>query len=134
MPEPLHGDSLDASLTVTDLERSATWYTTILGFAVDRRHERDGRLMAVSLKAGAVRLLLSQDDGARGLDRARGEGLSLRITTRQDIDALAASITAQGVTLDTEPMTAHGYRIFRLHDPDGFRFTVSSPDPGWSAH
>jgi catechol 2,3-dioxygenase-like lactoylglutathione lyase family enzyme len=134
MPEPLHGDSLDASLTVTDLERSATWYTTILGFAVDRRHERDGRLMAVSLKAGAVRLLLTQDDGARGPDRSRGEGLSLRITTRQDIDALAASITAQGVTLDTEPMTAHRYRIFRLHDPDGFRFTVSSPDPGWPAH
>jgi uncharacterized glyoxalase superfamily protein PhnB len=127
MPEPLHGDSLDASLTVTNLERSATWYATILGFTVDRRHERDGQLIAVSLKAGAVRLLLSQDDGAKGLNRAKGEALSLRITTRQDIDALAASIKAQGVTLDTDPMSAHGYRIFRLHDPDGFRFTVSSP-------
>lgn len=37
MPEPLHGDTLDASLTVTNLERSAAWYTTILGFTVDRR-------------------------------------------------------------------------------------------------
>jgi len=127
MPEPLHGDTLDASLTVTNLERSTTWYTAILGFTIDRRHERDGQLIAVSLKAGAVRLLLSQDDGTKGLDRARGDALSLRITTRQDIDALAASIKAQGVTLDTEPMSAHGYRIFRLHDPDGFRFTVSSP-------
>ena len=127
MPESLHGDTLDASLTVANLERSATWYTTILGFTADRRHERDGKLIAVSLKAGAVRLLLTQDDGTKGLDRARGEALSLRITTRQDIDALAASIKAQGVTLDTDPMSAHGYRIFRLHDPDGFRFTVSSP-------
>jgi uncharacterized glyoxalase superfamily protein PhnB len=124
---PLHGDTLDASLTVSDLDRRASWYTTILGFTIDRRHERDGTLMAVSLKAGAVRLLLSQDDGSRGQDRARGEALSLRITTRQDIDALAASIKAQGVALDTEPMSAHGYRVFRLHDPDGFRFTVSSP-------
>ena len=124
---PLHGDTLDASLTVSDLERSAAWYTEILGFIVDRRHERDGRLMAVSLKAGAVRLLLSQDDGSRGMDRARGQAISLRITTRQDIDALAASIKEQGVALDTEPMSAHGYRIFRLRDPDGFRFTVSSP-------
>jgi uncharacterized glyoxalase superfamily protein PhnB len=124
---PLHGDALDASLTVSDLERSVSWYTEILGFTIDRRHERDGTLMAVSLKAGAVRLLLSQDDGSRGQDRARGEALSLRITTRQDIDALAASIKAQGVALDTEPMSAHGYRVFRLHDPDGFRFTVSSP-------
>jgi catechol 2,3-dioxygenase-like lactoylglutathione lyase family enzyme len=124
---PLHGDTLDAALTVSDLERSTTWYTTILGCSVDRRHERDGKLLAVSLKAGAVRLLLSQDDGTRGFDRARGEALSLRITTRQDIDALAASIKEHGVALDTEPMSAHGYRIFRLSDPDGFRFTVSSP-------
>lgn len=123
---PLHGDTLDASLTVSDLERSVHWYTEILGFTVDRRHQRDGKLMAVSLKAGAVRLLLSQDDGSRGLDRARGEAISLRITTREDIDALAASIREQGVALDTEPMSAHGYRIFRLSDPDGFRFTVSS--------
>ena len=126
----LHGDTLDASLTVSDLERSAIWYTTVLGCTIDRRHERDGKLIAVSLKAGAVRLLLSQDDGTRGLDRARGEALSLRITTRQDIDALAAAIKAQGVALDTEPMSAHGYRIFRLHDPDGFRFTVSTPHLG----
>jgi catechol 2,3-dioxygenase-like lactoylglutathione lyase family enzyme len=127
MPQPLLGETLDASLTVSDLERSATWYTTILGFSVDRRHERDGTLIAVSLKAGAVRLLLTQDYGAKGPSRVRGDSLSLRITTRQDINALAASIKAQGVTLDTEPMTAHGYTIFRLHDPDGFRFSVSSP-------
>jgi catechol 2,3-dioxygenase-like lactoylglutathione lyase family enzyme len=130
MPQLLHGDTLDASLTVANLERSATWYTTILGFTVDRRHERDGQLIAVSLKAGVIRLLLTQDDGAKGLNRAKGEALSLRITTRQDIDALAASIKAQGVTLDTDPMSAHGYRIFRLHDLDGFRFTVSSPHAG----
>ena len=127
MAEPLQGESLDASLTVADLERSTAWYTTVLGFTVDRRHERESRLIAVSLKAGAVRLLLTQDDGAKGLNRAKGEGLSLRITTRQDVDALAASIKAQGVTLDTDPVTAHGTRVFRLRDPDGFRFTVSSP-------
>jgi catechol 2,3-dioxygenase-like lactoylglutathione lyase family enzyme len=127
MAEPLQGESLDASLTVADLERSAAWYTTVLGFTIDRRHERDGKLIAVSLKAGTVRLLLTQDDGAKGLNRARGEGFSLRITTRQDIDALAASIKAHGVTLDTDPVTAHGSRVFRFRDPDGFRFTFSSP-------
>jgi catechol 2,3-dioxygenase-like lactoylglutathione lyase family enzyme len=69
----LHGDTLDASLTVSDLERSSSWYVDILGFTIERRHERDGQLMAVSLKAGDVRLLLSQDDGSKGLDRARGK-------------------------------------------------------------
>jgi catechol 2,3-dioxygenase-like lactoylglutathione lyase family enzyme len=127
--ERLEGESLDASLTVADLERSTAWYTTVLGFTVDRRHEREGRLIAVSLKDGAVRVLLTQDDGAKGMSRSKEEGFSLRITTRQSVDALATSIKAQGVVLDTEPVSAHGTRIFRLRDPDGFRLTVSTPDP-----
>lgn len=79
MPEPLLADRLEASLTVSHLERSASWYVDMLGFTVDQRHERDGRLIAVSLRAGAVRILLTQDDGAKGLNRARGEGFSLRM-------------------------------------------------------
>ena len=79
MPEHLQGDSLEASLTVKNLEHSAAWYCSTLGFSEDRRHERAGRLIAVSLKAGAVRILLTQDDGAKGLERAKGEGFSLQI-------------------------------------------------------
>lgn len=125
--ERLQGDSLEASLTVADLERSATWYAEVLGFGEDRRYQREGRLMAVALRAGAVRLLLTQDDGAKGLDRAKGGGLSLQITTRQRADDLAALITSKGGVLDTEPFTMpHGARVFRLRDPDGFRFTISS--------
>lgn len=127
MPEQLQGDSLDASLTVKNLEQSATWYVDVLGFSEDRRYEREGRLLAISLRAGAVRLLLSQDDGAKGLDRTKGEGLSLQITTQQNADALADHIKKLGWTLDTEPVTMpHGVRAFRLRDPDGFRFTISS--------
>ncbi len=84
--------------------------------------------MAISLSAGAVRVLLAQDDGSKGLDRIKGEGMSLQITTSQDIDTLATRIKGHGVTLDTEPFTApHGPRVFRVRDPDGFRFTFSSP-------
>ena len=129
-PAELIAQSLDAALTVRDLEASVTWYTGTLGFVVDRRHERGERLIAVSLRAGAVRLLLSQDDGAKGLDRSKGEGLSLQITTTQDIDAIAARIKSRGWALDTEPVTApHGLRVFRLRDPDGFRFTISAVAP-----
>lgn len=127
MAEQLLGDSLDASLTVMNLEQSAQWYVDVLGFSEDRRHEREGRLLAISLRAGAVRILLSQDDGAKGLDREKGAGLSLQITTQQSADVLADRIKKQGWTLDTEPVTMlHGVRAFRLRDPDGFRFTVSS--------
>jgi uncharacterized glyoxalase superfamily protein PhnB len=128
MPEPLQGQSLEASLTVKSVEGSTKWYTEVLGFAVDRRHEREGKLIAVSLKAGAVRLLVTQDDGAKGLDRAKGVGFSLQITTHQSVDTIAAEIKRHGVVLDTEPTTAPwGVRIIRFRDPDGFRFTVSSP-------
>jgi catechol 2,3-dioxygenase-like lactoylglutathione lyase family enzyme len=127
MSEQLQGETLQASLTVADLERSAAWYTTVLGCAVDRRHEREGKLIAVSLKAGTVRILLTQDDGAKGLNRPKGEGFSLQISTHQDADALAAAIKARGQALDLEPVTApHGARVFRLRDPDGFRLTISS--------
>ena len=46
--DALEGRGLWASLTVNDLQQSLTWYTDVLGFSVDRRHERDGTLRAVS--------------------------------------------------------------------------------------
>lgn len=114
-------------MTVANLERSVAWYADTLGFEVVQRHEREGRLIAVSLRAGSVRILLTQDDGAKGLERVKGEGMSLQFTTHQNADALATAIKGRGVTLDTEPVTApHGARIFRLRDPDGFRLTISS--------
>jgi lactoylglutathione lyase len=126
-PESLRASELTASLTVKDLEKSVAWYRDVVGFTVDRKHERDGKLMGVSLKAGLVRILLNQDDGARGLDRAKGEGFSLQITTSQSIDAIAARIKAAGGTLGSEPADMPwGVRSFRVVDPDGFRIAFSS--------
>ena len=126
----LRASELAASLTVKDLATSVAWYRDIVGFTIDRHHERDGRLLAVSLRAGQVRLLITQDDGARegGLDRAKGEGFSLQLTTPQDIDTLATRIQSRGGTLESAPVSMPwGVRIFRMRDPDGFRFTISSP-------
>ena len=126
-PEPFSAGTLAASLTVNDLQRSLAWYRDVVGFTVDREHEREGRLRAVSLRAGAVRILIGQDDGARGMERVKGEGFSMLLTTAQDIDELAAGITARGGTLESEPADMPwGPRMFRLRDPDGFRFTISS--------
>lgn len=129
-PDPLEALELAAALTVRDLDASSRWYRHTLGFTLDRRHEHEGKLIAISLQAGTVRLLLTQDDGAAGTERVKGVGFSLQLTTAQDIDALATRARAQGATLDTEPVTMPwGIRIFRLRDPDGFRFTISSPRP-----
>jgi len=126
-PQSFRARSLDASLTVKDLEKSLAWYQDVVGFTVDRKHEREGKLLAVSLKAGNVRILINQDDGAKGWDRVKGEGLSLQFTTDQDLDAIANRIKERGGTLTTEPTTMPwGVRVFRLQDPDGFRLVFSS--------
>jgi lactoylglutathione lyase len=126
-PESLRATELSASLTVKDLERSLAWYCDALGFTIDRKHEREGKVVGVSLKAGLVRILLNQDNGARGWDRTKGEGFSLQITTSQSVDDIAARIRQFGGTLDSEPGDMPwGVRAFRVTDPDGFRLAISS--------
>jgi uncharacterized glyoxalase superfamily protein PhnB len=123
----LQASSLNVAFTVNDIDRSLAWYTDVLGFAIDQRHEREGKLVAVSLKAGAIRILLGRDDGAKGWDRVKGVGFSVQFATPQNIDELAQRIKAAGATLHTEPETAPwGARLFRLKDPDGFLLVISS--------
>jgi uncharacterized glyoxalase superfamily protein PhnB len=128
-PRPLllSASELAASLTVATLSTSLAWYRDVLGCTITREFDRGGVPFAVSLTAGAVRLLLTQDDGAHGSDRVKGDGMSLQLTTAQDIDALAQAIEARGGTLDAPPADAWGARVFRLRDPDGFKFVISSP-------
>ena len=123
---PFSASNLGASLTVRDLRSSMAWYRDVVGFAVEREHERDGQLRAVSLRAGSVRILINQDDGAKGFDRVKGQGLSLQFTT-PNVDTVADRIKARGGTLDTEPADMPwGPRVFRLTDPDGFKLVFST--------
>ena len=126
-PESFRASEITASLTVKDLQKSLAWYRDALGFTVDREIERDGKLRGIALKAGAIRILLNQDDGAKGLDRVKGEGFSLQFITSQSVDDIANRIKSHGGSLDTEPTDMPwGVRAFRVRDPDGFRFAVSS--------
>ncbi len=126
--ESLHGQSLQASLTVKDLDKSLAWYVEVVGFTVSRRIERDGKLLGVAVQAGNVRIILNRDDGAKGWDRVKGQGMSLQLSTTQNVDALAQRIRERGGVLETEPKDIpSGARIFRVRDPDGFGWTVSRP-------
>ena len=126
-PESFRARTLSASLTVKDLRKSLAWYRDVVGFTVDQEYEREGKLMAVALKAGSVRILLGQDDGAKGWDRVKGEGFSLQITTAQNVDELAKRIKELGGAVVSEPADMPwGARVFRLLDPDGFKLAISS--------
>ena len=126
-PQSFRARALMASLTVKDLERSVQWYEQVVGFVVEQRHEHQGRVVAVALLAGDVAVLLNQDDGAKGWDRAKGEGISLQFTTTQDLDAHAARIKSRGGALAAEPADMPwGARVFRVVDPDGFKLSFST--------
>jgi catechol 2,3-dioxygenase-like lactoylglutathione lyase family enzyme len=85
-PESFRARALNVSLTVKDLAASTGWYRDVVGFTVERTYEREGRTVGTALVAGDVRMLLNQDNGARGLDRVKGEGFSMQIVTTQSID------------------------------------------------
>jgi uncharacterized glyoxalase superfamily protein PhnB len=123
----LQASNLMASITVKDLDQSLAWYRDAVGFEVDQEMEFEGRRRAVRLSAGHVQLLLNVDNGAKGWERVKGEGLSLQLTTSQSIDEIADRIRANGFTLDSEPADMPwGVRAFRAKDPDGFKFSFSS--------
>jgi len=122
------GRALTASLTVKDLAASLAWYVDVVGFTVTKRHERGGTYFAASIKGGEIELLLSQDNGEKGWERAKGEGIGLMLTTTQSIDALAQRLRDNGWSLASEPMDMPwGARTFRVVDPDGFKLVFSTP-------
>jgi uncharacterized glyoxalase superfamily protein PhnB len=115
------------ALTADDLQKSIAWYRDVVGFTVDQSWEQDGKQVGVALIAGDVRINIFQDDGARGKDRAKGQGFRLYMSTVQNVDQIAARIKERGGTLESEPTDMPwGTRAFSLVDPDGFKLTISS--------
>ena len=125
-PETFRARTVSAALAVKDLQKSLIWYRDKVGFYVDEKIENRGKLTAVALKAGDVRILLSQDDGGTGWDKVKGAGVTLQFTTAQDIDAIAEAIVQRGGTLESKPKDESGTRVLRLRDPDGFRLVISA--------
>jgi uncharacterized glyoxalase superfamily protein PhnB len=129
-PETFRARTLSASLTVKDLQKSVAWYRDAVGFFVGRSIERDGKVIAVMMKAGTIEISLNQDDGAKGWDRVKGQGFALYFTTAQKVDDIANRIKANGGTLEREPADMPwGVRMFRFKDPDGFSIAISSERP-----
>src|SRR3569623_1685730 len=120
----LEATGVSVSLTVGDLGASLTGFCDVLGFAAEREFERAGVPFAVRMRAGTVALLLTQDNGARGAQRVKGEGFSIQFTTPQNIDALATRAKAHGAALESEPADGWGARVFCLRDPDGFLLVI----------
>jgi len=126
-PETLRLRDIAPGFTVNDLQKSMAFYVDALGFSVDQRWETDGELRGVMLRAGKCRIGLSQDDFAKGRDRAKGLGMSIWLTTVQDLEKLVARIKKSGITLEQElEEMPWGGRAFAVVDPDEFRLTFTN--------
>lgn len=126
-PETLRLEGTTPALTVGDIGASLSWYRDVVGFQVQETWENEGAVTGASLSAGATRVLLLQDNWAKGRDRVKGVGFRLHMATAGDIDEIAAGIVARGGTLASPPADMPwGARAFSLVDPDGFGFTIAS--------
>jgi uncharacterized glyoxalase superfamily protein PhnB len=126
-PESLRVRAVSPALTVADLQKSLVWYRDVLGFLVEETWEDNGRVSGVSLKAGTSSLMLSQDDWKKGVNRVKGEGIRIYLSTAQNADDVANAIKARGGKLASEPTdTPWGERVFTVVDPDGYKFTIAS--------
>jgi catechol 2,3-dioxygenase-like lactoylglutathione lyase family enzyme len=124
-PETLRLRTVLPSFTVRDLGKSIAFYRDALGFLEDERWEENGVLVGIMLRAGTCQLGLSQDDFAKGRDRAKGGGVRISLETLQDIDAVAARAKGAGAQLTEEPGDrAWGVRSFSIDDPDGYHLTI----------
>ncbi|UCC26705.1 MAG: VOC family protein [Gemmatimonadales bacterium] len=127
-PETLRLRTIVPALTVGDMAESLRWYCDVVGFFRKETWEHEGRIVGAELVAGSHRILLMQDDWAKGRDRPKGVGMRLHLETSQDIDDIADAIRDRGGTLASEPEDKPwGTRSFDLTDPDGFNLTISAP-------
>jgi len=125
-PETFRARSVSASLHVKDIQKSLVWYRDKVGFFVDEQIQRGGKLTAVALKAGDVRILITQDEGSTGWDRVKGAGFALQFTTAQDLDGLAEAIRQRGGHIEMPPKLVDKTRVMQLRDPDGFKLVISA--------
>ncbi|HEX9691648.1 MAG TPA: VOC family protein [Gemmatimonadales bacterium] len=125
-PESLRFRTISPALTVADFRASVAWYTEVLGLVVDETWQHEGEELGAMFKAGDTHLMIVQGN-TEGQGKVKGEGLRLYCSTAQDIDELAANITARGGTLATQPRDMPwGTRSFSVEDPDGYKLTISS--------
>src|SRR5574341_420579 len=123
-PETLRLRGVTPKFTVNDLHASIRWYTEVLGFIVGEEWKEGGALRGVELKAGAVSLMLDQDDFGKGRDRPKGVGVRLYCRTIQSVDQLADNVRQRGGRLLAGPADQPwGVREIVVQDPDGYLIT-----------
>lgn len=132
MPTIIGYDHL--SLTVTDVAKSAAWYSEVLGFHVMRRAEATEFTRAI--------LLHPQSPTAIGLTHHRSstpgdtfselrtglDHVAFAVPNQAEMDAWKSRFEALGVEHSEVKMGARG-TVITLRDPDNIQLEVYAPPP-----
>jgi catechol 2,3-dioxygenase-like lactoylglutathione lyase family enzyme len=139
MPSQIH----HAGLTVSDLERSVTFYTTFFGLRVLSRNQLLGRMISAqtdlegvvidtALLAGDNALLellcYRSPEGRSVALRACDPGAAHVCLVVADLDATYEAMRADGVPLHAHPaQLGAGTKMMYVRDPDGIMVEVIQP-------
>jgi lactoylglutathione lyase len=120
-------------LFVADRDRSIDFYTTVLGFEVERSGESYSsmRCGSVTIGLGRQQDLPPSGEGPgftrQRLARDRGAGVEIVLET-PELDAVYQRVRQHGYPL-AAPMKDQpwGLRDFRIADPDGYYLRITTP-------
>ena len=110
-------------LVVTDADRSAQFYTRVLGLTIGLSHLTDN-LKIVNLHTGTLTIELLEYIPAPPAKRGAGffDHIAFMVA---DLDAAVERLQGQGVPFETEtPRQALGHRIIFCAGPDGERIEL----------
>jgi catechol 2,3-dioxygenase-like lactoylglutathione lyase family enzyme len=107
-------------LPVSDLNRSRDWYQSRLGYEVLIEFVEQGRLMGYSMlhPNGGPQLALRLDP-ERAVVAAGFDYFTIGVPGKDEIDQLAARLTALGEEHAGVHWATTGWILPMLHDPDG---------------
>lgn len=117
-------------ICVADARAAVEWYVDVLGAEVtyDPIEMPDGRVGHVELAVDGAAWMMSEEFSEVNVaapDPGRGNAVSLHLTV-DDVDAVAARVTAAGVTLDRGPEDTEGVgRVAVFRDPFGHRWFLN---------
>ncbi len=105
-------------LEVEDLNRSLVFYGDGLRFSTDAEASADG---VIHLRAGELRLILSQAGAEPGGCRGAGVALAVEVT---GVDTYHDALVARGLQ-PSRPRDDGNRRTFSVSDPDGYVWRFS---------
>jgi glyoxylase I family protein len=116
------------NLTVPDLERSAAWYTSVLGFQQTTELQGEGwrKVIFMQPQGRLVLGLTAHDTGSQERFEETRTGLdhvAFQVPSREDLDAWKAQFEEFGVVHSPIKESAMGWLIV-FRDPDNIQLEV----------